>query len=258
VDKATITKLKAKLAEFSKESQRLSKLIEIVRPTPMPAVKSGVSSLSDNAKSRFSSVLIGKRKGGVVKLKSIQVPQQTKSSASSDIQDSGTKKAVEEPKSAPTSKETELSSPVREVNPPPVETTLNVEQPPVTAAAAAPITPDSAVKGRQIPDHLRKVLQAKGVLVQREEEQNVEDMDAEEEVEEDEEEMAPKKRRKNRCRKGKPGGKLTEGETEEDGEGKEGAPLGDYDPNDPDYAVWMPPTGQTGDGRTSLNDKLGY
>lgn len=27
---------------------------------------------------------------------------------------------------------------------------------------------------------------------------------------------------------------------------------------DPDYAMWLPPTGQTGDGRTSLNEKLGY
>uniref|UniRef100_A0A2C9M7T7 FHA domain-containing protein n=1 Tax=Biomphalaria glabrata TaxID=6526 RepID=A0A2C9M7T7_BIOGL len=27
---------------------------------------------------------------------------------------------------------------------------------------------------------------------------------------------------------------------------------------DPDYAMWLPPTEQAGDGRTSLNDKLGY
>ena len=27
---------------------------------------------------------------------------------------------------------------------------------------------------------------------------------------------------------------------------------------DSKYDVWQPPTGQTGDGRTSLNEKLGY
>ncbi|XP_076463473.1 kanadaptin-like [Babylonia areolata] len=32
----------------------------------------------------------------------------------------------------------------------------------------------------------------------------------------------------------------------------------DYDDSDPNYAMWMPPQGQSGDGRTSLNDKLGY
>ncbi|XP_055492324.1 kanadaptin [Leucoraja erinacea] len=31
-----------------------------------------------------------------------------------------------------------------------------------------------------------------------------------------------------------------------------------YPSDDPDYCVWMPPTGQTGDGRTHLNDKYGY
>uniref|UniRef100_A0A3Q3VUA2 FHA domain-containing protein n=1 Tax=Mola mola TaxID=94237 RepID=A0A3Q3VUA2_MOLML len=33
---------------------------------------------------------------------------------------------------------------------------------------------------------------------------------------------------------------------------------GQYPEDDPDYCVWMPPAGQTGDGRTSLNDKYGY
>ncbi|XP_035530019.1 kanadaptin [Morone saxatilis] len=33
---------------------------------------------------------------------------------------------------------------------------------------------------------------------------------------------------------------------------------GQYPEDDPDYCVWMPPTGQTGDGRTALNDKYGY
>ncbi|XP_053315061.1 kanadaptin [Spea bombifrons] len=31
-----------------------------------------------------------------------------------------------------------------------------------------------------------------------------------------------------------------------------------YPEDDPDYSVWTPPAGQTGDGRTHLNDKYGY
>ncbi|XP_054652361.1 kanadaptin isoform X2 [Dunckerocampus dactyliophorus] len=33
---------------------------------------------------------------------------------------------------------------------------------------------------------------------------------------------------------------------------------GQYPQDDPDYCVWVPPAGQTGDGRTHLNDKYGY
>jgi hypothetical protein len=32
----------------------------------------------------------------------------------------------------------------------------------------------------------------------------------------------------------------------------------DYDKSDPKYSTWVPPTDQRGDGRTSLNEKLGY
>lgn len=31
-----------------------------------------------------------------------------------------------------------------------------------------------------------------------------------------------------------------------------------YDEDDPNYDTWVPPSEQSGDGRTSLNDKLGY
>ncbi|KAL6105129.1 slc4a1ap [Pungitius sinensis] len=35
-------------------------------------------------------------------------------------------------------------------------------------------------------------------------------------------------------------------------------PSGPYPEDDPDYCVWVPPTDQTGDGRTHLNAKYGY
>nr|XP_014340004.1 PREDICTED: kanadaptin-like [Latimeria chalumnae] len=31
-----------------------------------------------------------------------------------------------------------------------------------------------------------------------------------------------------------------------------------YPKDDPNYCMWVPPTGQSGDGRTRLNDKYGY
>ncbi|KAJ3613527.1 hypothetical protein NHX12_019774 [Muraenolepis orangiensis] len=34
--------------------------------------------------------------------------------------------------------------------------------------------------------------------------------------------------------------------------------MGPYPEDDPDYCVWVPPSGQTGDGRTHLNEKFGY
>ena len=46
-----------------------------------------------------------------------------------------------------------------------------------------------------------------------------------------------------------------DGETEEDVTGSD---YGKTHAKDPKYATWTPPVGQTGDGRTHLNDKLGY
>ena len=58
LDKASMAKLKAKLAELRAEAQRVAKLVEIARPTPMPAALKkggeGATAAGDKAKSRFS------------------------------------------------------------------------------------------------------------------------------------------------------------------------------------------------------------
>ena len=57
VDKASMAKLKAKVAELHREAQRVDRLVEIARPTPMPAVKPAGEAEGgggEKTKSRFS------------------------------------------------------------------------------------------------------------------------------------------------------------------------------------------------------------
>lgn len=66
-------------------------------------------------------------------------------------------------------------------------------------------------------------------------------------VEDESEEVKRRKRARVRGKKGKKGA------------GAEGGGLAaGYDAADPDYAVWLPPDNQSGDGRTALNDRFGY
>merc|ERR1711971_1243601 len=59
VDKETVTKLKVRIAELSKEKERLVKLINIARPANMPELKS-----ADSAPSKpKAGIMIGRRPG---------------------------------------------------------------------------------------------------------------------------------------------------------------------------------------------------
>ena len=49
-----------------------------------------------------------------------------------------------------------------------------------------------------------------------------------------------------------------EGDEGEDDDAEGEGDYGATHAKDPKYATWTPPVGQTGDGRTALNDKLGY
>ena len=77
-------------------------------------------------------------------------------------------------------------------------------------------------------------------------------------VEEDfsEEIIKPKKRRPKKCTRNETGQDHEHKDTMEDN--SDVKVPGDYDISDDRVATWLPPKNQTGDGRTSLNDKYGY
>ena len=83
------------------------------------------------------------------------------------------------------------------------------------------------------------------------------DQTNEENPEIDSDEPLPKKAKKRRPKK-----HHTKYENNQDEQNKDSDDdnkvEGDYDISDPKVATWLPPTNQTGDGRTSLNDKYGY
>ena len=74
------------------------------------------------------------------------------------------------------------------------------------------------------------------------------------EEEEDIPKIKPKKRRPKKHTKHE----NDEDESKDSSIGGDAKVPGDYDISDPKYATWLPPANQSGDGRTSLNDKYGY
>ena len=98
----------------------------------------------------------------------------------------------------------------------------------------------SGMKGPTLPDHVLAAIEA-----ERRKERD-------EEVGGNESNYDDPKSRKRKDR----GGRKRKADDDDDPDN----PEGDYSSEgvDSKYATWMPPQGQTGDGRTSLNDKLGY
>ncbi len=250
LDKATITKLKVKLANLKSEALKLSKLIDIARPAPLPTSlqKSQKGSDAGQGKSKLSGILVGKRKpgGGIGGLKSMSAfPKPSVTPASSEkLESSSTIPAQVVPSNT---KPSCLASNVDDKPSDDASSTSDDPTPENTKTASERRA--AALRGPMIPDHLRRVLQ---------EEKEREEKDEEEDVAEGDDDAATKKTRKDRGRKRKAAAEDEEAEDLDTKDKKIIAAAGDYDTSDPDYAVWQPPAGQTGDGRTSLNDKLGY
>ena len=277
VDKETIQKLKMKVMRLSQEQERLTKLINIARPASMPELKPAQKA---DAKSRYAGVMIGKRgsKGLLGKVKNVsQEPRNpavlakstdtkvleaflreaedaepkrsrlSENDAGDDLQPIGYESRPELPKAKDRIGDTSVNKPPRTLGPSIPQAMRNkIVAEPDNAPTLPAVSEPSDVAPSPLPSSEQEASESTAVPPTAAAVESVvpptEDATAAESKE--------KKRRGDRGtkRRKKPD------EEEETAEVDDFYRVG----MDKKYDVWVPPSDQTGDGRTSLNDKLGY
>jgi len=244
VDKETVTKLKVRIQNLTAEKDRLVKLINIAKPASMPELKT-----SSTAKQK-PGIMIGKRgsKGLLGKVKSVAKDSFAKPVA---VQSEKTKvlEAFLE-KEEEVSKKMKLCEDGEDLKPIGYEQ-KKPEPIPKNRIGDTSVNKVAKKMGPEIPEHIRDTL-AKSVEEGDKDSENKvvegtldvlkEISDGNMEAEDDE------KHRKRGDRGSKR--KVKKVEEEEEEYYKIGM--------DSKYDVWVPPQNQSGDGKTSLNDKLGY
>jgi len=247
VDKETVTKLKVKIQNLTTEKDRLVKLINIAKPASMPELK------TSSVKPKLG-VMIGKRgsKGLLGKVKSV-----AKDSFSKPVVVQSEKSKVLEAfleKDEEVTKKMKLCDDGEDLKP--IGYDVQKKEP-VPKERIGDTSVNKVYKkiGPEIPEHIRNELSK----VEEDDKENGEnkvsgtldvlkDISAlgqdNMEIDEDGEEKQKKR--------GDRGSKRKVKKVEEEPE--EYYKIG----MDSKYDVWVPPQNQSGDGKTSLNDKLGY
>ena len=225
VDKETVQKLKLKISNLNAEQERLGRLINIAKPASLPELKAPEKS----EKPKFSGIMIGKRgsKGILGKVKSVDKSMKTPA-----IVQSTDTKIVEAFLS-----ETEEVRPRRSR---PGDENDDHDLAPIGYEPRE----EPKAKGRIGDTSANVVAQPKIPLISME--------NGPAELDADEGQAPPPEKRKRGDRGARRKRKVED--EEEDGKEDDYYRVG----MDKKYDVWVPPTGQTGDGRTSLNDKFGY
>ncbi|XP_054862065.1 kanadaptin isoform X2 [Amphiprion ocellaris] len=240
-------KLHVHVADLRKDAQRLRKLVELTRPAQMPSL---LPSSSESEKPKKSLPLFGAMKGGrKFKLKTGTIgklppkrpnlpaelfnmkelppsgeeeeeEEEEEEAAEKHEDNDDEQRMTEEESSASTSKD-----PSGHRKDQPVESCELKDQSPKQRRSE-----ESVEAAEQVPQHSSKKVTAAPTPESK--------ADVEREPAAD-----PSPRKKKRVMgPSRPPVQLS----------------GQYPDDDPDYSVWMPPAGQTGDGRTHLNDKYGY
>ncbi|WAR04696.1 NADAP-like protein [Mya arenaria] len=228
MDTKTKMKLKTQLMELKQQEQRLRKLVNLAKPATLPEV----SVMKPDLKKSVLTAQVGKMKGpsaGKVVRKPVtsiaKKEQMLKESEDESEEEEEESMDIETSAVEKTNqvKETNKSAPknasVKTPEAPKLIETINVNiKEKIPSVASA-----SKKKGPSMP--LSAVLEK-----------------LQEEADRAENSTGKRKSDSNRNLEG---GKKLKGDN-------------DYSTEDPDYAVWLPPENQSGDGKTHLNEKLGY
>ena len=266
VDKGAVTKIKVKLNQLATEKERLVKLINIAKPINMPELKTDQS----NTSKPKTGIMIGKirSKGFVGKIKSVSkdsiakpivVPaERTKVLEAFLQEDEAKSKKIkltdddEEDTVKPISYE--VQKPTEPVKKNRIgDTSGNVTAKVIKAAA------NDRKLGPSLPDHIKEALEksqespSEAEVERKGKEENTREQDTgTDDVIEDAEVVKRKRGDRGSKRKTKTLEEVSKSESEEKKEDFYQIGM------DAKYDVWLPPQGQSGDGKTSLNEKLGY
>ena len=255
MDTKTKMKLKCRLLELKQEEQKVRKLVNIAKPASLPELKPAEK--KDTVKSSLLSG-VGKIKGLHHKPKAVvpvskQLSQQEEAEFVAEEEDEDDSKIekpeirLKEHKPSKDSFHEKKNSKSESLNPEPGSISLEIRHALEAAQSdriKTQIVSDSTFKNSSVKAPKKPVTETKtktvkgptlplsAVLEQLQEDSDVidtEDID-----------MNKKRKLKDQT---DPNKKVKSAE---------------YDSTDPDYAVWLPPENQAGDGKTHLNAKFGY
>ena len=233
MDTKTKMKLKRQLMELKQEEQKVRKLVNIAKPASLPELK--IPSATSEVKIPSLAASVGRIKGthAVKLVKPMVIKSKIVTEKSDDEVEEEEEENNEPVKSA---EDEEVKVNVKSVKESKEELEMEVdvsksakhpqEGKRVIRPVKEPIKQESRMKGPSLP--LAAVLEK-----------------LQEEADEEGEFGNEGSRKKRKGGKNDKGGKKAKTGT-------------GYHDDDPDYAVWLPPQNQTGDGKTHLNDKLGY
>ncbi|XP_071996035.1 kanadaptin [Engystomops pustulosus] len=241
LDSVTRKKLHIQSLELRKEQQRLKSLIKIVQPTRLPELKS--DSAGQDAKAKKPTLpMFGAMKGGSkFKLKTGTVgrvpPKRTDLPSSLFTMKGEDNEPEEEEEEEEEDEEDGDRMQVDTTHESPTEGKAEQSETPHPGTSSAPppaVVLEEPKKSTETPGGSRKAPTAHSPPAAQTNKKKAE------------EEAAPKAatvRPKKMLGPSRP---------------PQGALSSTYPEDDPDYCVWTPPTGQTGDGKTHLNEKFGY
>jgi len=260
VDKETVTKLKVKVSELCKEKDKLVKMINIAKPTNLPDLQTSATVQKPKV-----GVMVGRRPG-----KGLGLTAKMKTVSSESVPKPIVVKSDEIKVLEAFLEKDEVETKMklgeeREIKPIGYDEKKPAKhEPSKKERIGAGDTASVVMKGPEIPAHIKEAmaqnLEAEESVKKQESsvEPSVENkvlgtldvLSNHTEVPDQEFESEEDKKRKRGDRGTKRNKKICKEQDPEDSFYKLG--------EDRQYDVWLPPQGQTGDGKTSLNDKLGY